>query len=62
MVASTGGVLTVNGESADLGPYGRFENQYVSQPWGARQTVLELDGASLDLNFEAGTRTYTPGQ
>lgn len=50
------GALLHDGRPVDLGPYPRWDNPYVYQPFGDRRTELHLDGECLVLEFDDGRR------
>lgn len=53
------GPLLVDGQEIDLGPYPRFENDYCRQEFGTDMTSITFESKRLELDFAAGTRTYT---
>ena len=50
------GTLTVAGAPIDIGPYPRWANAHLRQPWGSKRLVFTAGGQVLDLDFEAGAR------
>lgn len=52
------GAMVVDGETADLGPYARFDNPYCYQEFGDNVTAIELGTRRLQLDFQQGRRRY----
>ena len=50
------GPMTVDGTAVDLGPFPRFANPHVLQPFGSTSTVLTLGSLRLSLDFEKALR------
>ena len=48
--------MTVAGETVDIGPYPRWDNAQLHQPWGSKRLTFSAGDQTVDLDFEAGTR------
>ena len=58
MTFSMQGPLIVDGVEIDTGPYGRWDNAYVTQEFGTQRTIIEQGTQRLDLDFENVRRRY----
>jgi len=52
------GIMQVDGNNIDLGPYPRFDNDYCYQDFGTKITLIEFGNQSLELNFNNYSRVY----
>ena len=50
------GPMTVAGETVDLGPYPRWQNEYANVEFGDMVTRIDLGEYRLELDFEEGRR------
>ncbi len=50
--------MVVGGAVVDLGPYGRFDNEYCHQAFGTRRTVITCGNQSLVLDFDTLERVF----
>jgi len=60
VTVSWDGPMVVNGTTANLGPYPRFQNPYCTETFGSHITTIQFNNQSLVLDFNAGTITQTP--
>ncbi|MCY3414428.1 MAG: hypothetical protein INQ03_22465 [Candidatus Heimdallarchaeota archaeon] len=59
VTVSWDGDFVVDGNTTDLGPYPRFENPFVNQVFASRITTISYGGYTLELDFDAVSRTVT---
>ncbi len=53
------GPLTVDGEEVDLHPDARWDSPWTNAAWGSGRYAVELEGATLELDFRSGRRRAT---